>query len=207
MLFPLDVGTSFCFVNTRPIETMRSTQKWKSGLRTCAHRHNNLCETHSHFVSVSPVYWSKLQVCFTTNLNTCMLSCARKQLLTRDNEWVPPNETALQQGKWLTSHLSVLLYLDLSLSFSNYSNCSLFTFTSPLLHLFIHALTLLSLFHTFSTTFFPPSLSATHHLFALLSHSTPCHLPRPSLSLFFFRGDVYWQMIWQRKTSGEKKLT
>lgn len=114
------------------------------------------------------------------------------------DDWVPSLETAEQKGKWLTSGLSLSFLIELSQFFFFRVHCLL---ASPVTHLFIHAL--------------PPfSLSLSH---ALSPSASPvlCHSSPPALlsrhsppSLFFSSsGDGDWQMIWQRKTSGEKKLT
>lgn len=213
MLFPLDVGTDFCFVNTASFQTMRFTPNWKSGLHTCT-----LCETHfSSSVTVSlcqlllsnddiykyvspPTPPPHINTYTHTHkhAHTYMHIQTHTQLLTRKNDWVPSLETAEQKGKWLTSGLSLSFLIELSQFFFFRVHCLL---ASPVTHLFIHAL--------------PPfSLSLSH---ALSPSASPvlCHSSPPALlsrhsppSLFFSSsGDGDWQMIWQRKTSGEKKLT
>lgn len=191
MLFPLDVGTSFCFVNTRPIETMWSSQNWKSALRSCARPHNHLCETH--FTLTLCVSYSTLMLTITDlfhhkpiHLHTCLLTHAHTAVDQR--EWLSTlSWNCIEKGEVanLTSLLSLLILICLGLSFF-----FLTTVTSLSLHIFFLA----SLYSCFTAPqpfshilhhLFPLLLSATHPLFALLSHSTPCHSPLFSLSLFF----------------------
>lgn len=186
MLFPLDAGTGFCFVNTRPIETMWLAQNWKSGLRMCAH-----IDTMISVKLVSHCQWLSLRISyplssyegyFTTKLNTytqtywltCKYTCTHTHThMTQLTEYLSWNCTVKRKGKWLTSHLSLPFLISsclwLSLHMSLYSR---FTALEPFSHIPLHL--------------FPLWFSATHPLLAPLSHSTPCHSPPHPPFLFFF---------------------
>lgn len=193
MLFPPDVGTSFCFVNTCSTQTMLSVSKLEVRIAyMCEHRHNDLCETYftsldllSLCVRYLCLLWWHLQVYFTANLNTPphtqthARTHTETQLLTRENDWVPPLETVKRKGKWLTSHVSLSFLI-------SGCHCAFFKLlcltVGSFMRVYIHALPPLSLSTTFSTTF-------------SVSGSLPLILPCPALSfhpmsltssLFFF---------------------
>lgn len=113
----------------------------------------------------------------------------------------PLSKQAKREVANLTS-LTVYPYLELSLT--------LLSLTSLPPHFCLHTslyscFTALEAFAHILPHLFPFRFSATHPPFAPLSHSSPCHSPFPSF--FFSSCDGDWQMIWQRKTSGENKLT
>lgn len=199
MLFPLDVGLSiFCFVNIST-ETMRFAQNWKSGFHTREHTDTVIIVKHCPSVSDTP-----LRPLMTF---TCLFHHKLKRPRTwkwvktlscwPESSWIPSLETAKQKKEVanLTS-LSVSPYLRLSL----FSNFCLLTSASPNVVFFLHALPLSSL-----PLAVPISRARATHppLFSLIPAAVTQLLPR--LFFIFSSGDGDWQMIWQRKTSGEEK--
>lgn len=146
----------------------------KTGSPDCVHvctsaLHNDLCETHFSVFTMSvtvTLCQLRLMVTFTGLFHHKHTHTAVDQ---REGLSTPSRNC---KAKREVANLTPLC-LSISRAVSSVFFKLLCLLASPFTHLFIHALTLLSLSLTFSKTF---SLSGS-----LLSHSAPCHSPLPYL--------------------------
>lgn len=209
--FPLKLAPA-CALSTRVLlKQCGSLKNWKSGLRTCVHTDTVIFVkrvSHRQWLSLCVSHFSD-RVCVSLMMTFKGIfhhKPKHQHMHVDQREWLSTpsrNCKAKREVANLTSR-SVFPYLELSLF--SLSRTSLSPRVS--LHASLYSrFTALEPFLSHSLSPFPSPVLCHSSSLAPLSHSTPCHSPPPSLFFFSSSGDGDWQMIWQRKTSGEKKLT